>query len=140
MAASNSCVVPTQPMFVHATDMSATSGTGVLLVVDGTSPDTTILLNELVDEEKSVDNSLSGVRFSILDVAAADDVAIDGRHDWLLDLPALPYAVIYREGQAVESFPTFHASYMLARLQRLAVLRWQVASIDDANSSMVAAD
>jgi hypothetical protein len=91
----------------------------IVLVVDGSSEHSTTFVNEVLSYAHS--DQLHGSDVYILDVSAPGAAAFASRNEWLLNLPALPYVVIYRHGLRTESFPAFHASYLLARLQRLAL-------------------
>jgi ABC-type Fe2+-enterobactin transport system substrate-binding protein len=90
----------------------------ILLVVDGSDSASAILVNELLGHVEA--GQVQGSDLYILDISAPGAQAFAGQNEWLQNLPALPYAVVYRHGLRAESFPLFHASYLLARLQRLA--------------------
>jgi hypothetical protein len=92
----------------------------LLVLVDGDAPQSANLLTELAAIRAS--GALSGLPVGVLDIASDDAMVFVAFSDWLVDIEALPYVALYRDGRRVEGFAASSGSYVLERLRRLDAL------------------
>jgi hypothetical protein len=92
----------------------------LLVLIDGDEPQSTHLLAELTALRAT--GELSGLPVGVLDIASDDAMVFVAFSDWLVDIEALPYVALYRDGRRVEGFAAASGSYVLERLRRLDVL------------------
>jgi hypothetical protein len=92
----------------------------MLILTDGNERQSAELLAELATLRATGD--LHGLPSGVLDIASDDAMVFIAFSEWLVDVEALPYIALYRNGRRVEGFAASSGSYVLERLQRLAFL------------------
>jgi hypothetical protein len=93
----------------------------VLIIMQGDRDSTADFLHDVRRFERDGPGTIDGVDLRTLNITSPEAANFIEQNPWVHDVPALPYAVIYHHGQIVEGFPAFHASFLVARLQRHAL-------------------